>query len=94
MIDAKGKWQIKWIDGHREPKVKPNPDYPDGVDVRAVPSNYTGPTCKYELPYPAPRCGMYAIKCETCGINATVSTAGRPDDPRSLEISCIKRVMH
>lgn len=41
-----------------------------------------------ELPYPAPRCGIYAVKCEKCGLLVGFTTAGRPDDPRKVTLAC------
>lgn len=74
----------QWIDGWREPKVSPNPDYPDGKDIDLG----ERPACKVELPYPAKRIGFYFVECETCHGNALITTAGRPDDPRSVMLPC------
>lgn len=79
------KFKIEWIDSGREPQCAPNPDYPNGVDVDA---SGGGPSCSTPLPYPAPRCGMLVAECLTCGYRAAVTTAGRPDDPRSLTVGC------
>lgn len=76
----------KWIDGMREPTQKPNPKYPHGIDLDI--SGGKGWTCKMKLPYPAKRCGQYLIECDNCGTNALITTAGRPDDPRSITLSC------
>ena len=75
------------IDRHREPQCAPNPAYPDGIDMDAT-RGLPGPSCKVALPYPAKRCGMYEVKCNVCGIVVAITTAGRPDDPRSLTIPC------
>lgn len=83
-----GDWLITWVDSGREPRNPPDKKYPRGVAVRAVPENHEGRTCKKPLPYPAARCGYYEIECRTCGIKAAVTTAGRVDDPRSLELAC------
>jgi hypothetical protein len=40
------------------------------------------------LPYPAKRIGHYRIECELCGLRVACTTAGRPDDPRSIRIAC------
>lgn len=77
---------IRWIDRHREPQCPPNPDYPAGKDVDM--SNGADKTCEAPLPHPAPRCGYYIVECETCGFRAVITTAGRPDDPRSVKIAC------
>jgi hypothetical protein len=80
--------KVEWVDDHREPRHPPNPRYPDGIDLDiAGPSE--APSCfTYLRPYPTPRCGYFVVSCETCGLKAIVSTAGRPDDPRSLRVRC------
>jgi hypothetical protein len=77
--------KVKWIDGHREPQCAPNPNYPDGIDI--IETNGDN-TCKVALPYPAMRCGRYDVKCRACGRRVSVTTAGRPDDPRSVRMQC------
>ena len=81
-------FKIDWIDSYREPKQKPNPLYPNGQDIDASAGAMI--TCETALPYPAPRCGHFLILCRTCDQNIVVTTAGRPDDPRSLKIGCVK----
>ncbi len=78
--------QVRWIDAGREPACKPNPAYPDGIDLdlRTEP----GPSCSTPLPYPARRCGSFIVRCAVCGLRVAVTTAGRPDDPRSLAVTC------
>jgi hypothetical protein len=75
-----------WIDGHRLPRAQPDPAYPNGVDVDVSAGRVQ--TCVTVLPYPAPRCGMYVVTCDACGLRTVVTTAGRPDDPRSLKVAC------
>lgn len=77
--------KITWRDSGLEPKEKPDPRFPNGKDI---PCLGTGPCCKVELPYPAKRIGAYIIECEACGCRYGVTTAGRPDDPRSVMMSC------
>jgi hypothetical protein len=77
---------IDWLDHGREPQCKPDPSFPAGVDVDF--SRGAKPTCSAQLPYPARRCGMYIVKCTVCGWYATLTTAGRPDDPRSIKLAC------
>ena len=81
-----GDFKVIWVDREREPRCPPNPDYPDGKDVDA--SDGAKHTCKCTLPYPAKRCGIYIVECKICGIRVGVTTAGRPDDPRSVIIAC------
>jgi hypothetical protein len=77
---------VEWIDSGREPKCAPNPRYPEGIDVDF--SDRAEKTCKVELPYPAKRCGFYRVVCQACGLEIVVTTAGRPDDPRSVMMPC------
>lgn len=79
--------KITWHDGGREPRDPPNPDYPNGIDLNLT-SHVLETSCRADLPYPARRCGYYLVECETCGKRTVVSTAGRPDDPRSVTIAC------
>ena len=77
---------VQWIDGQRSPRHPPNPAFPHGVDLDL--SQGASATCQTKLPYPAPRVGYYVVTCETCGLNAMITTAGRPDDPRSVTLAC------
>jgi hypothetical protein len=81
-----GNMTVKWIDAGREPQVKPDPSYPDGIDILATVGDE--PACYTALPYPARRIGCYEVTCLICQQIIRVTTAGRPDDPRSLTISC------
>lgn len=81
-----GDFKIKWLDRGREPQCAPNPEFPNGKDLDA--SLGRAPVCKTDLPYPAKRCGLYYVECLLCGTNAMITTAGRPDDPRSVTLSC------
>ena len=78
--------KVDWIDRGREPQCPPNPLYPDGIDVDCSAGAVI--TCTAQLSYPAPRCGYWAIKCDTCGQAIVVTTAGRRDDPRTVKIAC------
>jgi hypothetical protein len=90
MIGKKGQWQIDWIDHGKEPQCQPDPRYPNGIDIRlTAEADAAGPTCTGALPYPAKRVGYYMVKCTTCNQTVVVTTAGRPDDPRSLQLACI-----
>lgn len=81
---------IRWIDGGREPTQPPDPRYPKGVDIR-VSNDPLIPKCRTDLPYPAKRCGAYHISCSICGLHAVITTAGRVDDPRSVELLCLRQ---
>lgn len=84
-MTEKRSLKVEWIDKHREPKCAPDPNYPTGKDVDA---SFGGPHCGTDLPYPAKRCGVYAVECLICGMTVGVTTAGRPDDPRHVKIPC------
>jgi hypothetical protein len=79
-------FKIKWLDRGREPQCKPDPNFPEGKDCDC--SRGMSPACKADLPYPAKRCGLYYVECLLCGTNAIITTAGRPDDPRSVRLPC------
>ena len=87
-MNSKTNFKIDWIDSYRKPQQKPNPLYPNGMDIDA--SAGAQVTCETALPYPAKQCGHFLILCRTCGQNIVVTTAGRPDDPRSLKIACMR----
>jgi len=76
---------IEWVDSGHEPQNRPNPKYPDGIDLDM---SRGGRFCEVALPYPAKRIGYYMIECSQCGLRVAISTAGRPDDPRSVKLSC------
>lgn len=77
---------VKWIDHGREPQCKPNPAHPSGIDIDM--SEGQAATCETALPYPAKRCGVFMVHCDVCGLSAVITTAGRPDDPRSVKVGC------
>jgi len=78
--------KIEWVDGKREPQCAPDPAYPNGKDLDC--SNGAAKTCTAQLTCPAPRCGHYVVECKRCGYRVAATTAGRPDDPRSIKMPC------
>lgn len=78
--------KVTWLDGKRSPQCPPNPNYPTGLDIDV--SNGANKTCTVPLPYPAKRIGSYVIECPVCGAKTACTTAGRPDDPRSIKVAC------
>lgn len=80
--------KIEWHDSGREPCCAPDPSYPDGKDIDG--SLGAEKTCTVGLPYPAKRCGVYIVGCEVCGLKVGITTAGRPDDPRSVKLGCLQ----
>lgn len=77
--------KANWIDGQREPRVAPDPAYPDGIDIDL---SEGAVSCFLHLPYPAKRCGYFVVECGHCGANVLITTAGRRDDPRSVKLRC------
>ena len=80
------QFKITWVDAGREPQVKPDPRFPNGIDIDM--SRDQEEACTTGLPYPARRCGHFVIECERCHTRVVLTTAGRPDDPRSVRIAC------
>jgi len=81
-----GQFEVTWYDTGSEPQCGANPAYPEGIDVDA--SGGADLTCQVALPYPAKRVGGYIVECRACGMKIGCTTAGRPDDPRSLKMAC------
>lgn len=78
---------VEFLDSGREPACKPDPAYPNGKRIDLAP-HALAKTCTRNLPYPAPRCGIYTIRCRVCGFSAAVTVAGRPDDPNMISLPC------
>ena len=78
---------VIFFDTGREPQCKPDPAYPNGIAV-SLADNVLQKTCTRNLPYPAPRCGMYMVECTVCGYSAAITVAGRFDDPRTVTMPC------
>lgn len=81
------QFQVDWIDHEREPQCPPNPNHPYGTALVLIRDD-VHEFCVAMLPYPAARCGVYVVRCKLCGFSVAITTAGRPDDPLSLSISC------
>jgi hypothetical protein len=82
------KFEIHFVKtGRGKAQCPPNPNYPNGVALDGA-DDPDKPFCTAELPYPAPECGMWFVKCEICSIKVMVTAAGRPDDPRSVKMNC------
>jgi hypothetical protein len=80
------RFSIEWTDYHRPTKHAAHPDFPHGIDIDV--SRGAAKTCTVPLPYPAKGCGYYAVECAVCGLTVGMTTAGRPDDPRSIKVPC------
>jgi hypothetical protein len=78
--------KVKFVpSGRGKAQCPPDPNYPHGI---AIGLNLTVPTCKIDLPYPAPECGWFEIDCDVCNARLLVTAAGRPDDPISVRVPC------
>lgn len=91
MTVTKNRHRIRWIDAGKEPESPPNQAYPNGIDVDL--STPDADACAVNLKYPARRVGRYEIECAECGGRYVVTTAGRPDDPRSVTIPCRQKAL-
>jgi len=78
--------KVHWVDANRTARSKPDPRYPIGVDLDF--SKGRVKVCTAPLPYPAPRCGCWLIKCDVCDQTVVITAAGRIDDPRSIKLAC------
>ena len=74
--------------GRGKAQCAPDPAYPDGIDLDV---SLGAASCKVDLPYPAPECGHFIVRCGLCGFSAAITAAGRPDDPKSVTIPCQTR---
>lgn len=86
MVFTVGRFQVRWVDFGREPQSEPDPSFPNGRDLIVAETGQR--CCTVKLPYPAKRCGVFIAKCQDCGRSVGMTTAGRPDDPRSLRVAC------
>lgn len=82
----RSQFSIEWRDSGKKPRCAPDPEYPKGIDLNCAEGAEA--SCICELPYPAKGIGMYIVKCKICGMAVGCTTAGRSDDPRSIELPC------
>lgn len=66
---------------------------PDGLwpEGKALDISDGRTACNVKLPYPAPECGAWLVRCMACGASVGVTAAGRPDDPVSIRLACSNR---
>jgi hypothetical protein len=76
---------VEWVSDGRKPQCAPNPDFPRGVYADAACGAHG---CAIGLPYPAPCCGVWLIKCSVCDNTVAITAAGRADDPYAAKIPC------
>jgi hypothetical protein len=72
--------------GRGKEKCKPDPIVPKGTVVNACRNDE--PSCTVKLPYPAPECGHFIVRCKDCGLSVVATAAGRPDDPIRITMPC------
>jgi hypothetical protein len=72
--------------GRGKARSPANPSLPRGIVVDM--SKRATPSCTVDLPYPAPECGQFHVRCTLCNLSLIVSAAGRPDDPTQVIIAC------
>ena len=83
-----GMHDVKFVaSGRGKAQCEPDLNYPHGKEVSCVFATET-PCCTVALPYPAPECGYYAVRCQVCQMSVAVTAVGRPDDPISVTIPC------
>lgn len=68
------------------PQRPPDPRYPEGMDLTEAAPGV--PSCRAELPYPAPERLVWIVRCRRCGLSLAITAAGRADDPRSVTVPC------
>lgn len=79
--------EVKFVaSGRGKARCAPDPNYPDGIALPPPPGAEN--VCAVSLPYPAPECGYYLIRCRLCESTMIVTAAGRADDPLSCYMSC------
>jgi len=83
------RFTIHWHDRGRPPKVAPNPDYPDGIELD-LRQDKDRSACNINLPYPTghENIGTWVVECSKCGLRIGITAASRPDDPRSALVNC------
>lgn len=72
--------------GRGKAQCAPDPAYPDGVIADASGGNPR--TCTIDLPYPAPECGLWIVRCLECDFSLGITAAGRADDPKRVTVPC------
>ncbi|MET4187667.1 hypothetical protein ABIB86_000384 [Bradyrhizobium sp. JR1.7] len=80
------KIDVTFVTNGRKAQCAPNPAHPNGIDVDLA--HGAKSACLANLPYPAECCGILIARCKTCGASAAITTAGRPDDPRTVTLAC------
>jgi hypothetical protein len=75
--------------GRGAAQCEADPNHPDGIEIDM--SKPHKPSCLVVLPYPAPECGLWMIRCGVCAKSLIVTAAGRRDDATSVRMACAER---
>lgn len=89
-MSAKPQFDIKPTCRRGPPQCPADPAHPKGVDVQEAAPGV--PSCRADLPYPAPERLVWQIRCRRCGFTLAITAAGRPDDPRSVTVPCRRKL--
>lgn len=85
-----GSWpkhSVQFIaSGRGKAQCDPDPDFPHGIALDMAAGAV--PFCEVKLPYPAPECGLFIVRCRDCPMSVAITAAGRPDDPVSVRLEC------
>lgn len=93
MSENRGRHYTKWIGNGQKPTCSPDPDYPNGRSMDLT--NDATPNCTVTLPhYPSDGRGVWVIGCFGCKLRIAITSAGRPDDPRTVKMACLSEAAH
>lgn len=86
MTDPPFRHSVEWRpSGRGKAQCEPDPRFPKGVVLNACKDTEVV-NCEVTLPYPAPECGFWIIRCQRCSVSVAVTAAGRPDDPVMVKV--------
>lgn len=89
-MSAKPQFDIKPTLRRGPPQHPANAAYPNGVDVQEAAPGV--PSCRVDLPYPAPERLVWSVRCRRCGFTLAITAAGRADDPRTVTVPCREKL--
>jgi hypothetical protein len=82
---------VRFLGTGQKAKHPANPNYPEGVHLNQTGGvEGDGNVCVVQLPWPAKEIGAWKVECTICALRVACTTAGRPDDPRSITVRCNK----
>ena len=84
---AREQFDVEFVaSGRGKARCAPDPVYPHGKAIQVA--SEAQPSCVVELPYPAPECGHFMVRCKLCEFSLAVTASGRPDDPTKITMPC------